>query len=260
MANKQLFASLAAILSGGVTAIILENFEAPMSYAYLFMVSALLMSIGLYAFATIDEPVKKNISQKEASFGLFIQNTFSIFKEDQRLRLQTAISLLGYSFLMSLPFVILKAKESFELTGWLVGGFITIQMIGSMLGNLLLWKRFKDNYIYMIQIAYLITISAFIIAIFAYSPLSYGIIFLLFGIAIDGFRNADMNLILEIAPEAKRPVYIAIHSTLTSIGLFFAIPGGYILQSFGYTPLYLLTLAMLSLGLMTTSKLKKLNQ
>lgn len=85
MANKQLFASLAAILSGGVTAIILENFEAPMSYAYLFMVSALLMSIGLYAFATIDEPVKKNISQKEASFGLFIQNTFSIFKEDRSL-------------------------------------------------------------------------------------------------------------------------------------------------------------------------------
>lgn len=127
-----------------------------------------------------------------------------------------------------------------------------------MLGNLLLWKRFKGNYIFMMQIAYLIVITAFIMALFAHSPLSYGLIFLLFGIAIDGFRNADLNLILEIAPEAKRPVYVAIHSTLSSIGLFFTIPGGYILQSYGYTTLYLTTLFMLAIGVLTTNKLKKL--
>ncbi len=258
MANKQLFASLAAILSGGVTGIILEHFQAPMSYAYLFMVSAFLMLIGLFAFASIDEPVKTNVSQKEASFWLFIRNAITLFGDDQRLRLQTTVSLLGYSFFLSLPFIILKAKESFELTGWLIGGFITIQMIGSMLGNLLLWKRFKGNYIFMMQVAYLIVIIAFIIALFANSPFCYGLIFFLFGIAVDGFRNADLNLILEIAPEAKRPVYVAIHSTLSSIGLFFAIPGGYILQSYGYTALYLVTLLMLGIGVLTTSKLKKL--
>jgi len=52
MADKQLFSSLAAIISGGVTGVILENFQAPTSYAYLFMISAILMSIGLFAFAT----------------------------------------------------------------------------------------------------------------------------------------------------------------------------------------------------------------
>lgn len=120
MANKQLFASLAAILSGGVTGVILEHFQAPMSYAYLFMISAFLMLIGLYAFATIDEPIKTNVSQKEASFGLFMRNAAALFTNDKRLRLQTAVSLLGYSFFLSLPFIILKAKESFELTGWLI--------------------------------------------------------------------------------------------------------------------------------------------
>jgi len=258
MADKQLFSSLAAILSGGVTGLILEHFEAPMSYAYLFMISAFLMLFGLFAFGSIDEPVKENISEKEASFGLFIRNAVSLFKKDKRLRLQTAVSLLGYSFLLALPFIILKAKTSFELTGWLIGGFITIQMIGSMLGNLFLWKRFSGDYIKMMESAYLLIIVAVIIALFADAPLSYAVIFLLFGIAIDGFRNADMNLILEIAPEAKRPVYVAIHSTLTSVGLFFSIPGGYILQGFGYTALYLTTLCMLTLGLFMTNKLKNL--
>jgi len=259
MANKQFFSSLAALLSGSVTGIILETFEAPMSYAYLFMISAFLMLIGLFAFATIDEPVKTNTTEKEESFLLFIRNTYRIFTKDQRLRLQIAVSLLGYSFLLSLPFIILKAKATFELTGWLVGGFITIQMIGSMLGNLFLWKRFGEKYVKMMESAYLLIIVTVFIAIFADNPLTYGLIFLLFGVAVDGFRNADMNLILEIAPEAKRPIYVAIHSTLTSVGLFFSIPGGFILQYFGYTVLYCVTLILLISGFFTTRKLKRLN-
>jgi len=257
MADKQFFSSLAAVLSGGVAGVILEKFEAPQSYAYLFMISAFLMLIGLTAFSTIDEPEKYNTSKKEDSFIRFIRNAFGLLEEDRRLRLQIAVSLFGYSFLFALPFIILKAKSSFELSGWLIGGFITIQMIGSMLGNLFLWKRFGSHYIKMIQTAYLLIITSVAIALFADTPLSYGAIFLLFGIAVDGFRNADMNLILEIAPEAKRPVYVAIHSTLSSIGLFFSIPGGYIIQSVGYTALYLITISMLSIGLLLTERLKK---
>ena len=260
MANKQLFSSLAAIISGGVTGVILENFQAPMNYAYLFMISAILMSIGLFAFATIDEPPKDSISQRESSFWLFIQNAYSMLRGDRRLRYQIAISLLGYSFLLSIPFVILRTKESFELTGWLIGGFITIQMIGSMIGNLLLWKRFGARYITMIQYAYILMIISFVIALYADTPILYGAIFFIFGIALDGFKNADMNLILEIAPETKRPVYIAIHSTITSIGLFFAIPGGYILRNFTYEALYTVTIIVLTIGYMLTFKLNILSK
>ena len=257
MADKQFASSLAAILSGGVTGMILERFEAPMNYAYLFMISAFLMLIGLFAFSTIEEPSKENIAEKEDSFTLFIRNAYAFFRSDRRLRLQIAAALLGYSYLFSLPFIILKAKSTFDLTGWLVGGFITIQMTGSILGNLLLWKRFSGNYIRMMQYAYALIIASVLIALFADTPLGYGLIFLLFGIAVDGFRNADMNLIIEIAPEAKRPVYVAIHSTLTSLGLFFSIPGGFILQYFGYNLLYLLTILLLLAGWYTTTLLKR---
>ena len=259
MANKQFFSSLAALLSGSVTGMILETFEAPMNYAYLFMISAFLMLIGLFAFAGIDEPVKTNVTRKEDSFIDFIRNAALLFREDRRLRLQIAVSLLGYSFFLSMPFIILKAKATFALTGWLVGGFITVQMIGSMLGNLFLWKRFGERYIKMMESAYLLIIITILIALAADNPLTYGLIFLLFGVGLDGFRNADMNLILEIAPEAKRPIYVAIHATLTSIGLFFAIPGGFILEHLGYTMLYLITLVLLLSGFFATRKLKQLD-
>jgi MFS family permease len=82
-------------------------------------------------------------------------------------------------------------------------------------------------------------------------------IFFIFGIAVDGFRNADMNLVLEIAPEEKRPVYVAIQSTIVSIGLFFSIPGGAILKHFGYETLYFITITLLLAGLYTAFLLQK---
>ncbi len=258
MSNKQLFASLGSLLSGGVAGWVLENFQAPDSYAYLFMISALLMAVGLIAFASIEEPIKENITQREDSFIAFIKNATHTFNTDERLRLQILITLLAFAFLLAMPFVILKAQKSFELTGWLVGGFITIEMIGSILGNLFLWKRLTDNYVRMMQLAISLMIALFVLAFFATTPLHYVIVFLLFGIARDGLRNADMNLILEIAPEAKRPVYVAIQSTLTSIGYFFAIPGGLLLEMFGYNVLYILTIAILIVGLFLTRRLMQI--
>jgi hypothetical protein len=81
-------------------------------------------------------------------------------------------------------------------------------------------------------------------------------IFLLIGVAIDGAKLAAGNLILIIAPEEKRPVYIAIASNITSLGLFFAICGGVVLSMSNYTILYSLTIFLLSISLFSSYFLK----
>lgn len=257
MANRQLFSSVGAIISGGLTGWILDNYEAPASYGYLFMVSAFVMLLGFIAAGSFDEPVKEKITKREDSFMKFLQNAKEILQGDKRLQLQITASLLGYSYLFAMPFVIIKAKETIELTGWLVGGFITIQMIGAILGNLFVWKRFSANYGSMLLLAYSIMTLAFVVALFVDSAIGYGAIFFIFGFSMDGFRNADMNLVLEIAPEEKRPTYVAIQSTIVSIGLFFSIPGGAILSIFGYKALYGFTIFMLLVGIYFTTRLKQ---
>ena len=257
MANRQLWSSVGAILSGGIAGWVLERFQAPESYAMLFMLSAFLMALGLAAFASIDEPPKERVSRREESFVHFLRNAWAILRDDERLRIQIGASLMGYSFLLAMPFVILQAKETIHLSGWLVGSFITVQMFGSVLGNFFLWRRFGAHYARMLQTAYALMGTAFFLAFFADNAWIYATIFLLFGIGIDGFRNADMNLVLEIAGEEKRPVYVAIQSTIVSIGLFFSIPGGFILQWFGYTVLYAITLLMLGTGLYFVQRLKE---
>jgi MFS family permease len=258
MANRQVAGAIASIISGGVTGYVLQHFDAPQSYAYLFMVSSLFMIIGFGTFVTIDEPIKKNVSIKEKDFKTFIKNAFKILKQDRRLQQQIVAIFLSYSYLLAMPFVILKANSSFTLTGWMLGGFITVQMAGSILGSTFLWRRIS-NYEKMLSLAFIFMITAFIVALFAYNIYSYALIFLLIGIGLDGFSNSSMNLVIEIAPEEKRPVYTAIQTNLVSFGLFFPIIGGLLLKYIGsYTLIYILTITLLSLGLFVSLRLNKI--
>ena len=255
MANRQLFAAIGSIISGGVAGWVLSEFEPPRSYAYLFMISAILMSIGMFAFGSIKEPIKENVRVKEESFFKYLKNAFSFLKEDKALQIQILAMFFSYSFLFAFPFVIIEAKNHIHLTGWLVGGFVTIQMLGAILGNIL-WKKLSPNYKKIFLISYGLVIVSFLLVLFFKSEYVYFIFFFLMGMAIDGFRISGMNLLFEIAPEDKRPIYVALQNNITSIGLFFPIVGGIILEFFGYKFLYLFTIVMLFIGFYFASKLK----
>lgn len=258
MAHRQIAGSVASIISGGVAGYVLHHFDAPLNYAYLFIVSSLLMAIGFVVFSTIEEPIKQNVSVKEKSFKLFMKNSKLLLKSDKRLQQQIIVILLSFSYLLAMPFVILNANSSFTLTGWMLGGFITVQMLGSIIGSSLLWTRI-DNYEKMLSLSFVFIIIAFVIALFAKDAYGYALIFLLFGVALDGFNNSGMNLVIEIAPEEKRPVYTAIQTNITSIGLFFPILGGIILKFVeSYTVIYLLTITLLLIGFFLSLRLKKI--
>ncbi len=254
MANRQFFAALGSIFSGVIAGFVLEHFSPPKSYGYLFLISSLFMAIGLYAFSTIQEPIKKATSRKEKSFLQFLKNSFHLLRKDSKLQKQITTVLLSYSFLFSFAFIILQAKEKITLTGWLVGGFIVIQMSGALLGNII-WKRLSPRFKKIMILSFSLTLIAFTLLLFFPFKPTYFVVFFLLGMAIDGFRIASMNLLFEIAPESQRPVYVALQNNLTSIGLFFAIPGGFILHTWGYQTLYGFTISMLCIGLIFATRL-----
>ncbi|WP_297524740.1 MFS transporter [Sulfurovum sp.] len=258
MANRQVAGSIASIISGGVAGYVLNHYEAPLNYAYLFMVSSLFMVIGFVTFVTIEEPIKENVSVKEKYFKTFIKNATVTLKKDKRLQRQILAIFLSFSYFLSMPFVILHANSTFTLTGWMLGGFITVQMIGSIFGSTFLWRKIHD-YEKMLSLSFLFMMVAFTIALFANSVYWYAVIFLLFGIALDGFNIAGMNLVIEIAPEEKRPVYTALQTNISSLGLFFPVLGGVVLKFVGsYTVIYLLSILLLGIGFLISRQLKEI--
>jgi len=257
MANRRIFSSIASIISGSIAGYVLNNFDAPLNYAYLFMISSFFMAIGFGIFYTIEEPVKENVSIKEAHFRNFLKNSVHILKFDKALQKQIVAIFLSFSYLLSMPFVILNANNSFTLTGWMLGGFITVQMSGSIIGSTFLWRKIQD-YEKMLSLSFVFMVLAFCVAMFANDIYTYAVVFLLFGISIDGFNISGMNLVIEIAPEDKRPIYTALQSNITSIGLFFPILGGVILKLVGsYKIIYILSIALLMSGFYLSTKLKK---
>ncbi|HEC45470.1 MAG TPA: MFS transporter, partial [Epsilonproteobacteria bacterium] len=257
MANRNIAGAIASIISGSVAGYVLQHFDAPLNYAALFMVSSLFMAIGFVTFMTIEEPVKENISIKEKSFKTFIKNATALLKSDKRLQQQIVVIFLSFAYFLSMPFVILNANSSFTLTGWMLGGFITMQMLGSILGSTFLWRRVHD-YEQMLSLSFIFMIIAFLIAFFANNVYAYAIVFLLFGTSLDGFNISGMNLVIEIAPEDKRPIYTALQTNITSLGLFFPVLGGVILKFVeSYTVIYLLTILLLLLGFFLSLKLTK---
>ena len=257
MANRSIAGSVASIISGGVAGYVLQNFDAPLNYAALFMVSSLFMAIGFVTFVTIEEPAKENISIKEKSFKTFIKNATTLLKSDKRLQQQIIVIFLSFAYFLSMPFVILNANSSFTLTGWMLGGFITVQMLGSILGSTFLWRKIHD-YEKMLSFSFIFMLVAFVIALFANNLYMYALVFLLFGAALDGFNISGMNLVIEIAPEDKRPIYTALQTNITSLGLFFPVLGGVILKFVeSYTVIYLLTILLLTIGFFLSLQLSK---
>jgi MFS family permease len=256
MAWRQFFSGLGALLSGAVAAVVIDRFEAPYDFAYLFMLSALFMGIGMAAFSTVAEPVKEHVGRRIESFGAFLKHGLELLRADAQLRLQIATFLLGYAYLVAMPFVILDAKATIELGGTQIGILITTQMVGAMLSNAL-WGKLggAGRYRLVANLGLFTHLAAVVLAMFAQSLPLYMAVFFLFGAAADGNRIASSNLILILAPEEKRPLYVALQMNIVSLGMFFSILGGLVLQFAGYGTLYGLTAALLAVAFVLSFRL-----
>jgi len=214
------------------------------------MVSAVIMSIGLIAFSSIEEPPKEIVKERQGSFFNFLKESFIYFHNNQVLKNQVLAFLFSYAHLIGLPFIILDAKENIELTGWTIGLLLSTQMTGGMLSNIV-WGKISSagEDIKIVYISLITFILSFSLVIFFHNLYIYLIVFFLIGSSIDGIRLAFNNLILIIAPQDKRPMYVALQANISSFGLFFPILGGVILSISNYTVVYLTAILVLGVGI-----------
>lgn len=257
MAYRQFFSGAGGLLSGALAAWILESFEAPQSYGYLFIISSFIMGLGYLAFSLVDEPIKEEVSEKESSFKEFLKNSWALLKADKNLQVQVTTFLLAYGYLIALPFIILDAQQKIDLDGVAIGSLITTQMVGAMVSNFL-WGNLsgRGRNRLTAKLSILLQIIAIVLAFNASSLYEYIAIFFLVGASMDGSRIASSNLILKIAPADKRPIYIALQMNIVSFGMFFSIIGGVILHYLNYTVLYSSAIVMLLLALYLSFKLR----
>jgi MFS family permease len=255
-AYRQIFMGAGGILSGIIAGWIFSRYEKPAAFAYAFLIGSIFMLIGYVVLGTAYEWEKKNISEKEKSFALFINNAVALLKHDKVLLNQIIICLISYTYLFALPFVIKYNKPGLNLGGLAVSSAVPL-LTGSILGNIF-WAKLAsvNSNKLIVRISFLMMILSLSMALLHANVFIFILIFLLAGSASDGFRLAFKNLVLNLASEEKRPVYFAVQNFITSAGLFFSIPGGALLKLTGFKGLILVAIAMLIAGFLFSHKLK----
>jgi MFS family permease len=147
---------------------------------------------------------------------------------------------------MALPFYILFAREELGLDPGAAGIFLTVQMIGFVISNILwgsLSNRIGNKIVLVLVSAAAIVAPLLAILSNRYEWLSgswgFGIVFFFLGFALSGIRLGQTNYMLDVSPETERPTYIGFMNTVLAPVLLLSMVGGFIIERSTFEVLFL---------------------
>ena len=264
---RQLGGGLMAVGAGWIVKNILSNkaIDFPNNYSLLFFLCFIFISISYLALGSVKEPINE-VYERRLPFSDFLKKSFRIFKLDHNFRRFIIVQIIVGSGSLAMPFYVLYARNVLKMELGMVGIFLSIQMAGGMISNII-WAHlsdFKGNKLVIVLtslIGFLIPLMALLIPV--RHPALFILIFAAVGVFINGRNIGSTNFLLDIAPAKDRPTYIGLKGTLALPIVIFPIIGGVITQYFSYETLFIITTIFTVGGFIVSCTLKeprRLNQ
>jgi MFS family permease len=235
MAAVNLLASVTAVAAGWI----LDSYDSPLDFATCFALASVGMVISFGFIATTREEEHPPVIPSGTQSHLWedikrILTTDTIFQRFLAIRIIYQLGFVAFSFYAVYAFEELgvSATQVGLLTGLLIFTRVIINPIFGMIGD-------RKGHWLVLFLGTLAALSSTILAGWVISiPLWFGI-FALAGIANVVAWTTTMVLTLGFGKEAERATYIGLSNTLlapaTLVSPFLA---GWIIQSFGYTPMF----------------------
>jgi len=236
-----------------------SGYPFPINFGFLFTLSFLALSVSLFLFTQVVEPVEP-VHEGEVALLQQFRRALKIVEKDSRYRRFLFLRLCLMATQMATPFYILYARERLGIPEGMVGLYLSGMTVVSV-GSNLIWSRISDRQSnkLLLQIVSIlglsIPLSALFIphlsGLFSQENLGYlfGIVFLLLGSYTAGAQIGNINFLLETSPAAERPIYLGFTNTLLGIALLASAVGGVIVEVAGFDVLFSLTLAFYALAI-----------
>ncbi len=232
-----------AVFGGFFVKYSIAHFSYPINYAILFITAGFVVAIALFSFSIAYEPPSIG-QEKTDKFSHFIKDGSKTLNKDKRFK-----ALLFYRIFIgismgAIPFYSIYAIKILNYNSSIIGIFISIQMTGMILSNIL-WNKIAKKYS-MIAIMNITAIIVSLQPILALMSLKAGIIpmyllFFLVGASFAGLRIGHTSYLLFIAPERKRPTYVGFMNTLTAPIMFYPMLNGYLIDRFSYNHIFVIS-------------------
>jgi MFS family permease len=249
------FGGIAAALMGLFVKNILATKPFPENYAILFITASAIITLAILSFCFADE--REGIAaDRRTPFRKFLRRGPSLLKDVRSYRLFFVWRVLLGVWMMALPFYIIYARERLGLPEETVGIFLSIQMVGMIISNLL-WSRLSDrvgNKI-VLNLTAAVSAAAPLVALLATMapPLrgiaGFGAVFFFVGFAMSGLRLGHSNYMLDLAPEEERPTYLGFMNTFIAPVALLSAVGGVVVEITSYETLFIIALAASLLAL-----------
>jgi MFS family permease len=185
------------------------------------------------------------VQETRMPFKKFLLRGPFLLKNVKSYRMLLVVRILLGVWGMALPFYILFARQQLELPASAVGIFLSIQMVGMIISNLL-WGMLSNrigNKIVLELVSAVAILSPLLTMLTAvYPPLRnltcFGVVFFFLGFALSGIRLGYTNYMLDVSPEAERPTYLGFMNTFLAPVLLLSALGGFIIERTSYEVLF----------------------
>lgn len=247
----RLFAGgILALGAGGVTRAVLERVPFPDGHALLFVLYIAVAAPAMLAFILIREP-PGTATPQTVTLGQQLRRAGEFLRADPIFRrymaARTALGLAG----IALPFYGVYARNVLGAPEGMVGIYVAVRVGAGLLANLP-WGRVSDrkgNRLVMLCFSLgsgLASLIALALVIWvtvspqqeSWLPYLATPLFLLNGALGPAGALVGNNFLLELAPEAERPLYLGLSNTLIGIVVLISGFGGLIVDLVGYAGLF----------------------
>jgi MFS family permease len=259
--GRGMFGAIIAGIAGALISLFVSKESGLGAFALLFAVAGVCYALGGITFGTIQEPRQPQRRESHSAEPLIASVKEMLLKQAYRRFLFVEALLIPAT--QGLVFFSIFGRRQFHLDLSALGLLVISDALAPLVGNFL-WGKLADrrsNRLVLGAVALLSLISPLAaVALYVSSEAishtlvlaSFALIVFVMGVASAGADLATKNLLLELAPDRKRPVYIGVNDTLVALPTILLVIGGPAIDWFGFLPVFIV-MGLFGLGAATVS-------
>jgi MFS family permease len=257
------FGGIAAALMGLFVTNVLASKPFPYDYATLFITASAIITVAIISFCLADEK-EGTVCERRTPFKKFLRRGPLLLRDIKSYRMFLVWRVLLGIWMMALPFYIIYARERLGLPEESVGVFLSIQMVGMIISNLL-WGRLSDRVGNKIVLNLTAAVSAASPGIALLTTMAapfrgmfgFGTVFFFLGFTMSGLRLGHSNYMLDLSPESERPTYLGFMNTFLAPVMLLSAFGGFLVERTSFEVLFAVALGAGALALLFATQLEE---
>ena len=249
----------------------------PRGYAVLFVLNGIVTAIAITIFGLIREPIENRARAREPMRS-YLASGFRLLKEDLDYRRLFILRYIWAASMMGSSFYVPYALSDLHISIVYIGLFVSVTQASSILSNAL-WAwvgKWGGSRALMICGTYLLGASLAVPLLTPYVPsisissfdlfgvaaldtrvLFFCLTFVCSGFATSGMFTGRMALVLDLAPEDRRPTYTSFMNTLGVPQGLMPIVGGFLAAWLSYGHVFFIGLCFLPLAIFLSHRIQQ---